>query len=417
MAVTVEPLTTSWTKLKPLPWLRLDINAVRYNAVGAFSLTVPANDTTWDLVDFDTDGVLKPRTGFFVDWNGVYEVPLKAEAVNPSKQISENGEIVETIVFSGADYFSLLADRIVYRNAATTWAGQTIGSTPVTGKAETVIKDLVKANIVTAGDTSRRVPGFTVAPDLARGGTVTYTISIKNPAADPGTDQASTAGESLMDMIRAVARQADIGVSIALVGGQLVFDCYEPRDLTDRVVFSERYGSLRSWSITDATPTANAILMQSAAAVGPFTETHGGVSATDPWRRVERYTDQSSTTEAAQITQAQLDEVARGAAQTRVALAAGDIPRVRFGRDATGIQGYGIGDLVAADIRDGITYTDTVTAVQLTADATTAPYTETVTPTIGDNDAGSDAATDDATAIAQLSARVRQLEQLLRSRA
>lgn len=50
-------------------------------------------------------------------------------------------------------------------------------------------------------------------------------------------------------------------------------------------------------------------------------------------------------------------------------------------------QGYGIGDLVATDIRDGITYTDKVTAVQLTADANLTPYVETVIPTVGDNDA------------------------------
>lgn len=166
--------------------MKLDINAVRYNQVGAFSLTVPATDVTWDLVEFDVDGVLKPKTGFYVDWNGIFDVPLKVEAANPSKTITEAGEIVETIVFSGSDFFSLLADRLVYRNATTTWDAQTVGSTTVTGKAETVIKDLVTANVVTAGDTDRRVPGFTVATDLERGGDVTYTIYIKDPAAEPG---------------------------------------------------------------------------------------------------------------------------------------------------------------------------------------------------------------------------------------
>ena len=416
MAVTVEPLTTGLVKLKPLPWMKLDINQIRYNQVGAFSLTCPAADPVWDIVEHDTDGVLKPKTGLFVDWNGIYDVPLKVEQVNPSKLIDDSGAITETLVFSGSDFLSLLAERKVYRDATKTWALQTIGSTTITGKAETVIKQLVTANIVTAGDTNRRVPGFTVAPDLARGGDVTYTIFIKDPAAEAGADKTSTADDSLLDMVRAVARQSDIGVRIDLIGDELVFDCYVPRDLTEKIVFSERLGSLRSWSITDATPTANAVLMQSGAASGAFTETHGA-GATDPWRRVEVFADQSSTTEAAQIAQAQLDEVARGAAQTRVALTAQDIPRARFGRDATGIQGYGIGDLVPADIRDGITYTGKVTAVQLTADTTVTPYAETVIPTVGDNDAGADASADDATAIAQLSARVRQLEQALRSRA
>ncbi|MFV2172348.1 hypothetical protein ACFHW2_11800 [Actinomadura sp. LOL_016] len=413
MAVTVEPLTTGWQRLKPLPWMKLDINVLRYNEVGAFSLTCPATDAVWELVQFDTDGVLKPQTGFYVDWNGIFDVPLKAEQANPSKTINDAGEVVETITFSGSDYFSLLADRIVYRNGLATWAEQTPGTTNVTFKAETVIKSLVMANMVVAGDTARRVPGFTVAFDQERGGDVTYPIVIRDPAAEPGTGADPTVGASLMDMVRAVARQSDIGVSLTLQDGGLVLDCYEPRDLTDRVVFSERLGSLRSWSITDATPTANAILLQSGATSGAFSETPGA-GQTDPWRRVEKYVDQSSTTDATQIAQIKADEVARGAAVTRLALQVVDIPRVRFGRDADGVQGYGIGDLVGADIRDGITYTDKVTAVQLTADATVSPYTETVVPTIGET--GTDAAVDDATAIAQLSARVRQLEQALRNR-
>lgn len=411
MAVTVEPLTTGWVRQKPLPWLKLDVNAVRYNQVGAFSITLPATDATWDLVEFDGDGVLKPKTGFFIDWNGVFELPCQAEQAVMGKVVDDVGAVTETIVFSGSDFFSLLANRLVYRNAATNWAGQTLGTTVVTDKAETVIKNLVTANLVTAGDTTRRVPGFAVAPDLARGGTVTYTIFIKDPASTT-IDKTATIGESLMDMVRQVALQSPIGVKLDLVDEELVFDCFIPRDLTEKVVFSERLGNLRGWSITDATPTSNAILMQSGLTTGAFTET-SGAGASDPWRRVETYTDQSSSTDTAQLAQARLDEVAKGAAATKIGLTAVDIPRCRFGRDAPDIQGYLVGDLVAADIHDGVTYADQVSSVQLMADATGTGYIETVTPTIGRSDTDT---ADDATAVAELASRVRQLERLLLSR-
>ncbi|WP_433329947.1 Gp37-like protein [Spirillospora sp. CA-294931] len=410
MAITVEPLTTALAKQKPLPWMKLDINTVRYNQVAAFTLTLPAVDRAWDLVDFDADGVLKPKAGFLIDWNGVFELPCKAEQANLSRTIDDAGNITETIVFSGGDFLSLLADRIVFRNPALPWTGQTVGTSTVTGKAETVIKQIVTGNLVTAGDTTRRVPGFAVAPDLARGGDVTYTIVIKDPAAT-GVDKTATIGDTVMDMVRAVARQSDIGVRIDLINGQLVFDCFIPRDLTEKVVFSERLGNLRAWNITDATPTGNAILAQSGTPTGAFT-TGTGPGATDPWRRVESYSDQTSTIDAAQLNQARLDELAKGAAATKINLTAVDIPRCRFGRDAPGIQGYSLGDRVAADIRDGVVYTDIVSAVHLTADGTSATYTETVTPTIGRAD---DTAADDATDTAQLAAQVRRLEQALRN--
>jgi hypothetical protein len=88
-----------------------------------------------------------------------------------------------------------------------------------------------------------------------------------------------------------------------------------------------------------------------------------------------------------------------------------DLPRVRFGADAAGVQGYREGDIVAVDIRDGITYTDVVSAVQLTADASQQTYTETVVPTIGAGDA--EAGTDQ-TAVAKLAAQVRAIEQQLK---
>jgi hypothetical protein len=407
MAVTVEPFTTDMVKRAPITWSKLDVNGIRHNQVGAFTLTVPATDRNWDLVVLDGNGDFVPF-GSYVDWNGVFQVPLLVEGYNPSKQVDDTGNTIETITFTGADFLALLANRMVFRTAAA-WSSQTIGSTTVTDKAETVIKNLITANAVSASETARNVPNLTVAPDLARGGTVSYTTVIKDPAATT-VDKTATIGDSLMDMVRAVALQSPIGVRIDLVDGELVVDCYIPRDLSELAVFSTDLGNLRAWALSDAAPTSNAILMQSGATSGAFTET-SGAGATDPWRRVETFSDQSSTNDAAQITAAQNEAVAQGAPVRQLNMTGVDIPRLRFGKDATGVQGYGVGDLVGGDLHDGITYTDIISAVQLTADATAEPYTERVTPTVGTAD---DSGGDDTTAVARLAARVRALEQLLK---
>jgi hypothetical protein len=399
--ISVEPLRRDdLTRLRPLVWSAIDLNPISFNNVGAFTITAPATQAVWDIVEFDTDGAYLP-TPFLVDWQGVYQVPVFAEQYNPAWSVDDTGNVTETITFTGADMLAVLANRVAYRDATLAWTAQTAGTTTITGKAETVIKQLVQANVVDAAETSRRFPNFVVAEDLARGGDVTYQIVIK--AASDTTDTITpTIGQDLMTMVRTIAAQSNIGVRVDLIDGQYVFDCYIPRDLSQAVVFSQQLGNLRGYNLTDAAPTSNAILTQTGAA---FTTAAGG-GATDPWRRVETYSDQTSTTDATQLSQAQTDALAQGAAVARVTATVIDLPRVRFGADSTGVQGYGVGDIVAVDIRDGITYTDAVTSVQLTADATAG--TATVTPTIGASDV-TGAASDD-TATAKLTAQVRGLE-------
>lgn len=407
MTVYVDALDANLAPQQPITWTQFDANALRFNQVGAFTLAMPTTDRNWQLVNFDNDGNFL-AVPLLADWQGIVQVPLLAESWQHDKAIdAASGAVTETITFSGADMLCLLANRLVYRDATKTWAQQTIGTTKVTDAAETVIKQLVTANMVTAGDTDRRVPNFTVAADQGRGATVTYSIVIAAaPTGEETMTVTPTSGQSLMDMVRAVAAQANIGVRIDLIDGQLVLDCYEPRDLTATAVFSYGLGNLRGDTLTDAVPTANAVLMQSGATTGAFTET-AGAGATDPWRRVEVFTDQTSTTDADQVTQAQADALTQGAGPVQLNLTATDIAVLTYGTD------YGLGDKVTAEVRDGIAYADIIGAVQLTADATSTPPTETVTPTIG---AVTDTTADDATVTAALAAQVRALEKALRAR-
>ncbi len=428
MTVRIDALSLSGlAPQQPITWRLLDINTLSFNAAASFTLQLPATPRNWELITFDSAGEFIPVL-LYVDWNGVFQVPLLAEQWEHDLSVdsqSLTGLVTETITLSGSDLLALLAARVCYVDGTKTWASQPTAPRTVTGPAETVIKTLVTENTVTAADAARVIPGFTVAADQGRGGTVTYTVTPPVPSTGTATTTTSTLGASLMDVVRAVAAQSQIGVSVALSGGQLVFDCYLPRDLSSQAVFAYSLGNLRGDTLSDAIPTADVALLESGATTGMFTEHDAAVpAATDPWRRTEQFSDQTSTTTTSDLTQAYTDVLTQGASAHQLSAIAVDTPLLRFGADASPVQGYQLGDTVTVALSGSVSYTDIVSAVQLTADATggsylgsyspnyragappSGPYTETVIPTIG---VPYSAATD-PTAVTQLAAQVERIQ-------
>ena len=406
MPVLLEPLDlATLDRGRPVVFDKVDVS-LAYDEVGSAVVEMPASARNWELIQLDDNGDLVPF-GLLMTWNDVFEVPLLVEDWSFKRSLTD-GRISETLTLTGSDFLSLLANRIAYRNPAAAWTAQTVGSTTFgPWPAETVIKTIVDANLVTAADTDRRVPLLTVATDQERGGTASYKVATPAPDAESGTENA-TVQQSLMDMVRAVNEQSPMGVEVTLGAETLLFDCYVPRDLSEKVVFSTELGNLPESTLTVSAPTGNAVLLQSKVVDATFTEA-AGAGATNPWRRVEQFTDQSSTDTAADVTTAANEAVAAGAGKVAIEVTVVDLPRLRFGSDGDGIQGYRVGDIVTLDLREGVTYTDVVSKVQLVADSTGDTYTETVTPTIGT--ASSDS---DQTISAKLSARLRAVERALR---
>jgi hypothetical protein len=409
MAVLLEFLDlATLVRGRPIPFQKVDVT-LAYNQVGAVVLDLPANDRNWELISLDGNGDLTPF-GVVLTWNDVFTVPLLIEDWSFKRSLAD-GKITETITLTGADFLAVIANRIAYKAPAVAWSLQTVGSTLYgPDPAETVIKTIVNDNAVSAADTNRQVPNLGIADDQGRGGTVTYKVVTPQPDVETGTEN-PTIAQSLMDMVRAVDEQSPIGVEIRLAPEGLLFDCYIPRDLSEVAVFSATLGNLPEATLTVASPTANAILVQSKVTGATFSQTNG-TGATNPWRRVESFLDQSSTDTAADVTTAANQAVAAGNSKVTIAVTVVDLPRLRFGADADGVQGYKVGDIVTLDIRDGVSYSDIVSKVQLVADASGDAYTETVTPTIGTT---SDAT--DQTMPAKLAAELRSLERRLRNSA
>lgn len=404
-AVTVEPFSlTTGKRSKPFNWST--VQAVpAFNAAGSWTMTAVATPDVQAFARFDTDGTLIPF-GVIIDWNGLYQFTGKAEECRAEQAIGDNGQVVQTLTFSGPDMLSVLAERIAYPDPSKAWAAQAVGTVTKAGHPETVIKALITANCVSAAETARNYPLLTVATDLGRGTACSWKITTPDPSNDAVV---ATVDSSLMDIWRAIAAQSStpIGITVDLAGTALVADCYVPRDLSGVAVFSARLGNLSDAALDVINPSANAILMQSAVTAAKFTETVGAGSG--PWRRIEQFADQSSATAAADVTQAQADAVTAGEAQTSLSATAISLPRLRFGADdpAAGITGYRLGDLVSVDLLDDLTYTDIIGQVTLSADATATPYTETVVPSIG-------TVSDDTTISAGLQQQLDKLERKIR---
>lgn len=384
MAVSVQARDGNLDLLGPMTWTRVDLTA-RYNAVGSWSMLLPATPANLALV-------ATPNLGVLINWNGVYTFSGYVETWNPSKSIDESGKITDTITLAGADDLGLIANRDARPAPAAAWSAQTGASTDTkTDKLETVIKWFVDRNAGSSALVGRRAPHLIIGTDLARGGTVSYAARFGD-----GVDLA------LMSIIRLlVASGGPLGVSVVQDGSDLVFDCYVPRNLSTTAWFSFSLGNLRSASLTDTTPTTTNALVRGSTTFIEVTSP----DSVNAWRYAESIVDQSSSTDSTEMTQAGTDAIAQAAGAAQLQISTVDLPNLAFGAH------YGLGDTVTVEIRDGVTYPDIISAVQMVAEATDTAYTETVTPTVGSS--GSDSG-DSATATAKLAAQVRKLEQQIK---
>jgi hypothetical protein len=388
--VSIEGHDGALSSLGPIDEVTLDAT-LYYNGVGSWAIAVPYSDQLWDMVSSADFGVT-------IDWGGYFRFGGKCES--PGYQYALPGSTFAAavlegayIIISGATYEALIANRIAFPNPAAAWSGQSAaGADAVTSvPLETAIKHYVNVNAGPGAISGRKVPILSVATDAGRGGTVSYSAQFTD-----GVDL------NLMDIIRTlVATGGPMGVQVTDNGsGGLVFDTYVPRDLSGYAYFSERLGNLVSISFALADPLVTNALVQGAS--GAFTEVTGDGSS-DWWTRVEQYVDQTSSTDATQVTQAGQDAIAQGAATPQLSITTIDIPALVFGRD------YFLGDRVTVETRNGDTVTDIISQVDLTIDPMATPPIWSV-PTIG---YPQDPGAADPSFSAQLLANVRRLERRL----
>lgn len=264
------------------------------------------------------------------------------------------------LYLSGFDDLVNLWDRFVYPDP--TSEDWTVDAYDVAGPdaAETVIRHFVDVSAGPSALSYRQVDGLTLADDQARGSTVT------------GRGRLQNLGDFLVEL--AVAG-GDLGLTIeqAEDGSGIVFDVYEPADLSDSIVFAVELENLRGFDYELEAGDGNVIT----AGGGGEETARVFVSSTDAdsvsrWgRRIERFVDQRQTTDLDELTQKTTEELDQRADQEKATLDVVDTEGLTFGSD------YNLGDR-ATVLVDDVPVVEVIREVRFVIDG----RGETITPVV-----------------------------------
>ncbi|MEU3289889.1 siphovirus ReqiPepy6 Gp37-like family protein [Streptomyces longwoodensis] len=272
-----------------------------------------------------------------------------------------------------SDDLALVAGYVTWPTPPAAWTEQLANTyRQIIGtNAELIIRTLVNENCGPGARAERRIPRL--ALDAVAGAGASTTVK--------------TRFEPLLDACRRVAvAGGGIGFRTRLTSTQLLFGCYQPRDLTATARFSIALGNLRAIQAKRSAPTITHALI---AGAEPETGTTGrsyvqvaDSTAAATWWRVERYVDGSADNDTnGELTQDGTEELAGGSAPVELATVTVDTPDLKAGRD------FDLGDRVTVALPYGVEVADLVRSIHLQATPGGGEY---VTTLIGSPEATTD---------------------------
>lgn len=274
-----------------------------------------------------------------------------------------------TLVLSGVDDVAWLKYSLAWPTPTAPVGSQADPYDVRTDPASTVLMEYLAVNRgPTATDSTRRIPGLTIASDPHLGAEVTGRARF----------------DEMLKLFQGLAVSGGIGFrTIPSIGSTFQFDVYEPPDLLGVARFGLALGNLTSvkWRLT--APTATQIIGGGRGEE----EAREFISITNiiednHWGRREGFFDYRSAAdddggaELEEGTQRRLDE---SAATTLVEIEPRDGDRMKFG------TGYQLGSQVTIDVYAGITVEAIIREVEITATRgdSDGPVRK-VTPRVGD---------------------------------
>lgn len=213
-------------------WTDVSFEA-RFNQPGPWDLSIPIGAQVFELtkthlVTFDYRGVR--YTGTVEDFGA---------------ETDENGRPLLKVI--GLDVLSWIGDALGWPTPTAPITAQTEIRWYASGPAETVLRDLISANL-----TNRLGYEISYPIDQGRGASVTVNSTFGN----------------VLEIVREKVNLAGLGVRMNLVNAaqstraDLTVEFYVPADKSVRVVLSHRVGSLRGWKQSDQIPTATRAIVQ-----------------------------------------------------------------------------------------------------------------------------------------------------------
>lgn len=348
----------------------LECTAVLRDAdVGSFQVTVPASDA------------LSRRVG--PGWRVVIQDGGETVLSGPLTEIGESvADSARTL--TGVSDLIHVQDRDLFGDPTKTWTQQTAeGKYARTGPAETVIRDIVHANVGTGAVTARRQDGFTVTASQGRGKPV----------------KVNDRDKPVLDVIRPLARSG--GITFDVVQEQdarIMFRFRVPVDRSRAVRFTAQNGGLVDGSYSFVAPDVNAA-MAAGKGTGTYLNRREYVRATSWGRRVEEYLDQTGTDDDPEIKQAADELLDEGREGATASITAQEVEGCRYGTD------FWLGDTVTVAF-DSATVSEPVRQVELSWDG----HGRTAVLSLGDHDSADDRTPKWVSKIKKLDARVRGME-------
>lgn len=342
-----------------LPWETLTLDH-RHADVSSWTLTLPAVPAVLNRIGPGW-GIILLRWG-----RELLSGPLEDDGPR-SWTAADNGRGPGTLTVTGADDLAIVANEIAYPDPTKNATGQTgsaMQDIVTSQSAETVIKHYVGANVGSARAAARgdanapHARTVVVAADQQRGDTISYSARFDN----------------LLTIIQQISQAgSNLGAEVLQQGNTLVFDVYEPRDLSGRMRFSRESGTLTSASTTVSMPTVTHSVVLGAGTGSAQVVTEIDDSATaDAWRMIIRQTtdatsstDSSGASVASQMTQAGQAALTAGARQYARDCTITETAQVRYPDTVRR------GDIVTIvdPTRPGTVITDVISSVHIEADA------------------------------------------------
>ena len=256
---------------------------LRFNAVGGWKLSLRADHHL-------ADALRAPGAGIII--TGPTGVLLSGSTVT-AKNVKTADDPTGIWEIQGTDDSALLSQRIAYPTPASSNLAVQGDYDVRTGKAETVAKAYIGANLGPSAPTARRVTGLTVEADSARGVTVTGRARF-----DP-----------LDKLLGQVLATSGLGYDIVQSGNGLQFQIFAPVDRSSSVRMDIDNNRLTKSEYAYSRPQATRVIVagQGTGADRTLIErsTITSVNAETAWNaRIEVFKDQRNTSDLAELQQA-----------------------------------------------------------------------------------------------------------------
>jgi hypothetical protein len=340
-------------------WTSLDIT-LKFNEASAGILITPGYDWIRDQ--------LRPGCRVVVLRDGVTLIagPVEKWLWERSDDGDNAGAGQITVNFS--DFIGLIVSRLTYPDGALAPGAQVLDNWSYTGNAELALRELVDKNAGAGALVERSIPRLALGTVAGVGTSGTFTAERMEPIGDV--------------MRRVAAAGGNLGFRARLGADDVVtFEVYQSQDLSQEIVFSFGYGSLKYIGFEQTAPVANAAIVggQGTGADRLLLERDNYASA-QAWDRRETLVSRPGNDPTADLQTDGDAALAEGAETIRVPTSVSDTPFMKY-------PDYDIGSIVSVETWPGAMISDVVATIHFQVYATSGEY---VSATVGSQAALSD---------------------------